>query len=192
MSKKITILLGHPDKETKCGGFADAYEKGAREKGYEIKRINLGDLQFDPILHKGYKEIQALEPDLAMAQEAIKWCDHFVIFYPTWWSTMPALLKGFFDRVWLPHFAFHFKKNGLGWMRLLKGRSASVFVTSDSPALFLRIIFGDTTNEVRRGILCFAGFSPVRIIKLGNLKNITPEKLDRRKEKVYLMGRKGK
>ncbi len=189
-SKKIFILLGHPDKETSCGAFADAYEKGAREAGHEVRRTNLGDLHFDPILHKGYKTIQPLEPDLVSVQENIKWCDHFVILYPAWWSTMPALLKGMFDRIWLPHFAFHFKHNGLGWERLLKGRTARIFVTSDSHPILARFIFGDTTNEIRRGILWFAGIS-ARVKKIGPMKNISPARRERWVQKCLRWGQRG-
>ncbi len=178
VQKKIFIFLGHPDKETRCGSFADAYEAGAKEAGHDVRRVNIGDMQFDPILHKGYKVIQEMEPDIKMVQENIKWCEHFVILYPTWWSTMPALLKGFFDRAWLPMFAFHFHRNNMGWDKLLKGRSATVFVTSDSQPLIARILFGDTTNEIKKCILGFAGFSPIRIHKIGPLKNITPDRLE--------------
>lgn len=188
--KKIFILLGHPDKETKSGYFADSYERGAREAGHEVKRVNIGDLKFDPILHKGYKEIQALEPDLAMVQENIKWADHFAIFYPSWWSTMPALLKGMFDRMWLPGFAFNFNKNGFGWIKRLKGRSALVVVCSDSHPLIARIIMGDSTNEIKRGVLKFAGFSPVNILKVGPLKNITQEKKEKWAKNLFELGRK--
>ncbi len=177
--KKIFILFGHPDNtETLSGSFADAYMRGAKVAGHEVRRTNLGDLSFDPVLHKGYKEIQTLEPDLLKVQEDIKWADHFVVFYPSWWSTMPASLKGLFDRIWMPHFAFHFKKEGIGagyiWYRLLKGRTARVFVTSDSHPLMARFIFGDTTNEIRKCILWFAGFR-VRIKKVGPLKFISPQ-----------------
>lgn len=191
MAKKILIFLGHPDKATRCGSFADAYERGAREKGYEVRRVNLGELTFDPILHLGYKAIQELEPDLKMVQEAIKWCDHLVILYPTWWSTMPALLKGFFDRAWLPGFAFHFYPNGLGWKKLLKGRSATVFVTSDSAPFLARLLFGDTTNEIRKGILGFAGFAPVNVVKIGPLKNKSEQKLDVWRARFYKAGKRG-
>ena len=184
VKKKIFILLGHPDKETKSGYFADSYERGAREAGHEVKRVNIGDLKFDPILHKGYKEIQTLEPDLVMVQENIKWCNHFVIFYPSWWSTMPALLKGMFDRMWLPGFAFNFNKNGFGWIKRLKGRSALVAVASDSHPVITRIFMGDSTNEIKRGVLKFAGFSPVRILKIGPLKNISQEKKDKWAKKL--------
>ena len=179
-SKKIFILLGHPDKETRCGSFADAYERGARAAGHEVRRTNLGDLSFDPILHMGYKTIQTLEPDLVQAQENIRWADHFVVFYPSWWSTMPAILKGFFDRIWLPGFAFRFKKEGIGagyfWAKLMKGKTARVYVTSDSDPLMARFIFGDTTNEIRKCLLWFSGFS-ARIKKVGPLKFASEKKL---------------
>ena len=55
MSKKILIVLGHPDSQTFSGTVADHYQAGAEEVGHTVERVNVGDLQFDPILHKGYK-----------------------------------------------------------------------------------------------------------------------------------------
>ena len=172
--KKVLVFLGHPDTQSMCKDFADKYADGAREMGHDVRRVNLGELHFDPILHQGYKVIQELEPDLKKLQEDICWCEHFVIIYPSWWSTMPALLKGLFDRIWLPGFAFRFWPNGWGWTRLLKGRTATVFVSSDSHPLLARFLFGDNVNEIRDGILWFAGFSP-RIKKVGPMKKISPE-----------------
>lgn len=173
---KILVLVGHPDSVSLNVELANAYAEGAKEKGHEVKRVNLGDLNFDPILHQGYKVIQELEPDLKQLQEDIKWCDHFVIIYPSWWSTMPAILKGLFDRIWIPSFAYSFKKEGIGkgylWTKLLKGRSARVFITSDIRPIIGRIMFGDNTNEIGRAILGFAGFL-VNIKKIGPLKNIS-------------------
>lgn len=191
-AKKIFILLGHPDKDTLNGTLASEYEKGALDAGHEVRRMNLGDLKFDPILHAGYKVIQELEPDLVAFQENMRWCEHFVVLYPSWWSTMPALLKGLIDRVWLPGFAFHFTHGGNYWQRLLKGRSATMIVTSDTMPLVQRILFGDTTNELKKGILWFAGFSPVRVYKFGYLKHFGMSRRFNLKSKVYRLGRKAK
>ena len=170
---KIFILVGHPDTESMSHEFAEKYADGARMKGHDVRLTVLGDLQFDPILHKGYKVIQELEPDLLKLQEDIRWSNHFVIVYPSWWSTMPALLKGMFDRIWLPNFAFKFPHgHGLGWHRLLKGRTARVFVLSDAHPFLARFLFGDNVNEIRDGILWFAGFK-ARIKKVGPMKDIS-------------------
>ena len=64
--------MGNPDKEGTLSAFiADVYEQAAKTAGHEVRRTNIGDLAFDPILHKGYRAIQELEPDLKKVQEAI-------------------------------------------------------------------------------------------------------------------------
>lgn len=190
--KKIFILLGHPDKDSFNCSLADEYERGATQAGHDVRRMNLGDMQFDPILHYGYRQIQVLEPHLLAFQENMKWCEHFVVFYPSWWSTMPALLKGLFDRVWVPGFAFKFTSD-YNWKKLLKGKSARMVVTSDTSPFIQRLIFGDTTNELKNGILWFAGFGPIRVKKIGYLKHFSSTgRRERIKRAIYNMGCKAK
>ena len=158
MTKRVLLLHGHPDKDTYSGQIADRYESAARAAGHEVARVNLGELQFDPILHKGYKEIQMLEPDLVTLQEQIRWADHVVIVYPNWWNTMPALLKGLFDRMWLPGFAFNFDKETKKLIKRLEGKTARVIIVAGTHSPFQTWWkFGDYTNEIQYGILEFAG-----------------------------------
>lgn len=189
--KKIYILLGHPDCDTLSGHLADSYEKGAKEAGHEVRRTDICDVKFDPILHKGYKEIQALEPDLVKVQEDFKWADHIVILYPNWWCTMPALLKGLFDRMFLPGFAFRFSKEKPGaWTPLLTGKTGRVIVAAGMSPIKIRFHFGDFTNELARGILGFAGINPVEITVFGPSERATDAKKEAWLKKVENYGKK--
>lgn len=158
MQKNVLVVLGHPDANSYTGQVADSYQLGAEEAGHTVTRVNLGELQFDPILHHGYSQIQELEPDLLDLQEKFKAADHIVIIYPNWWCTMPALLKGLFDRFWLPGFAFNFDKKTKKLIKRLGGKTAHVIIVmgTQSP-MGTWWQFGDYTNEIQYGILEFAG-----------------------------------
>lgn len=188
--KKILIFLGCEDIATNAGMLADAYERGAKAAGHDVHRINICDLKFDPILHMGYKVIQELEPDLKKFQEEVRWADHLVVLYPNWWSTMPAIMKGLFDRVWLPGFAFKFHKDKpYSWDKLLTGRSARVIITMNAMPLLERLATGDYTNEIRNGILKFAGFSPVKLSTFGPVERASDDQKALWAKKVEELGK---
>lgn len=171
-ARKILVILGHPDRDSLCGGLAGIYASAARESGAEVRELPLSGLRFDPVLHKGYKVIQALEPDLRRAQALIRWAEHLAFFYPMWWGSMPALLKGFIDRVFVPGFGFKFEHPGDYLPRqLLAGRSARLVITMDGPPLAIRLMFRDPAIHSMKGMtLEFCGVRPVHVTQLGNVK----------------------
>src|SRR3989344_1992594 len=134
--KKILVLLAHTDPTSYTAQLANAYESAASNAGHEVIRVNIGDLTFDPILHMGYKEIQPLEPDLLSLQGRFKEADHIVIIYPNWWRTMPAILKGLFDRFCLPGFAFNFNKQTKKIEKHLAGKPGRLIILYGSHSPF--------------------------------------------------------
>lgn len=191
--KKIFIFVGNPDNNSFSSALAERYAKGAREKGHEVRITRIADMKFDPILHKGYKEIQALEPDLLKFHEDVRWSEHFVSIYPIWWSDMPALMKGLVDRAWIPGFGFNMRKGLIpGWYRRLKGRSARVITHSDQHRFLLWLLFGGNINNWVRGVLRFSGFAPMRKTWFHGMTKMKPEKAERLLAKAERLGRKGK
>lgn len=190
-TKKIYILMGNPDKEgTLSAHIADVYETSAKTAGHEVRRTNIGDLTFDPILHKGYRAIQELEPDLKKVQEDMQWCEHFVLVYPLWWAGTPALLKGLIDRIFLPRFAFHFHKDGLGWDKMLSGRTARVIIAMKSHPFLEHFMFGDVTNEVGKAVLGFAGFK-VSTTEIGNSEKLRDGDRTALDKRIDALGKRG-
>lgn len=176
MTKRVLVILGHPDSASFCGALAESYISGAVSAGHDVKVLRLGDLAFDPILHQGYRKVQELEPDLVAAQEAIQWAQHLVFVYPNWWGAMPALLKGFFDRVFLPGFAFKYRPNSILWDKLLTGRTAHLIVATDTPAWYYRWVYrAPGHNQMKRTILGFCGIRPVKVSSFGPIKTSKPQ-----------------
>lgn len=171
---KLYILLAHPDADSFNGALADAYEASARKNGHEVRRHNLGDMKFDPILWKGHNAIQELEPDLKQAQENILWCEKWVIFYPIWWGSIPALFKGFIDRALYTDFAYRYHDDDPFWDKLLTGRSAHLVTTSDGPKWWLWWQYRNADiSAVKRATLEFCGISPVGVTRLDRVKYLT-------------------
>jgi putative NADPH-quinone reductase len=190
MYKKIVVLLGNSDSETFSGTIADHYQAAAEEAGHEVARFNIGEMKFDPILHKGYKEIQQLEPDLINLQEAIKAADHIVVVYPNWWCTMPAILKGLFDRMWIPGFAFNFDKQTKKLIQRLKGKTGRTIVIAGTHSpLKTWWLFGDYTNEIQHGILGFSGID-TSVCTFGPTEKVSEAKKQLWLREVERLGRK--
>ncbi|MWV46081.1 flavodoxin family protein [Paenibacillus sp. HJL G12] len=189
--KKIAVIIGHSDSQSYCHALAQAYIRGAERTGASVRILDLAAMEFSPILQYGYRKRTELEPDLVSARETLLWADHLVWVYPTWWGTMPAILKGFIDRVFLPGFAFTSAPDSLISKKLLKGKTARLFVTMDSPSWYYRFVLRRAGHTImKRGILQFSGITPVRINEVNTVKMLSAEKRNRLLEKAEAMGAK--
>ncbi|RKO69394.1 flavodoxin family protein [Sphingobacterium puteale] len=189
--KKILVINGHPNRESFNFGIAAAYKKGAEEAGAEVRSINIADLNFNPNLQFGYQKRTALEPDLLKAWEDIQWADHLVWVHPVWWGGLPAIMKGFIDRLFLPGFAFQYRENSLFWDKLLKGKSARIITTLDQPGWYYALIYvRPSVNQLKRSTLLFCGISPVKVTYLGIIKTSDATKRDKWLQKIKQLGQR--
>jgi len=189
--KKILIFLGNPSTNSYSAKIADTYEDAARAANYDVDRVNISDLHFDPVLHDGYKEIQPLEPDLEVLQQKIDWADHIVLVYPNWWCSMPGVMKGMFDRMWLPGFAFNFDKHTHYLIRRLRGKTARVIIVIGTNTPFMTWWkFGDYTNEIVHGILGFAGIT-AKVTAFGPAERVSDTVREQWIERVRKLGERG-
>lgn len=190
--KKILIIDAHPDSESFVTFLCKKYEESARQH-HSVEKITIRDLKFDPILHYGYRKAQDLEPDLLQAQEKIKACEHLVLFTPNWWGSLPALAKGFFERVFIRGFSHRFNPEKKMAEKLLAGRTASVIYTQSSPEFYTRFIIGDAFWKcLTKSILGYVGFSDIKRYCISKAKKIEPERLQKILRDLEKMGNGGK
>lgn len=174
---KIFIWVGHPRERSLSHGMADAYEAGACDRGAQIRRMHLRDMDFDPDLEDGYHSRKELEPCLNEWRDNVQWADHLCWAYPVWWGGMPAKMKGVIDRAFLPGFAMDYPEGKIFWDRLLIGRRADLLLTSDAPAWYDQIVNGrPAKNQAVNTILKFSGIKPVKTLQVGTVKTASDSK----------------
>lgn len=178
MSKRITIIQGHPDAQTRHFGhaLADEYAKGCEEGGHEVRRVEVARLEF-PLLRSKEEFEQGVPLDsIKQVQDSIRWSDHLVILYPLWLGSMPAMLKAFLEQVFRPGVAFEYQASGTMAKKLFTGKSARIVVTMGMPALVYRwLFFAHSLKSLQRNILGFCGIKPARATLIGQVEGMTEQ-----------------
>ena len=185
---RIVVILGHPRPETYCEALAEAYATGARSAAHQVEVLKIAQMQFDPILREAYVREQPLERDLADAHRAIMAADHLVIVFPLWLGGMPALLKGFLERILQPDLIAPHRAGK--FVQLLKGKSARVIMTMGMPGLVYRWWYGaHALQALKRNILEFMGVTPVKSTLFGMIEAVGAEKRRQWLDEVEALGR---
>jgi putative NADPH-quinone reductase len=189
---RVLLIQGHPDTGAGhlCRALEDAYADGARDGGHELRRIDVGLLDFPLLKSQDEWEHGALPPSLQQAQDDILWAEHIVFFFPLWLGDMPALLKGFLEQVERPGFAFSREgKNPFG-KQGLKGRSARLVVTMGMPAFVYRVWFrAHSIKSLRRNMLGFVGIAPVGDTLVGMAGTMDARRAARWMDRMHALGR---
>lgn len=172
MTKRILVLLGHPDGRPERFGqaLATAYAEAATAAGHIVRRINLAEID-TPFLEGQWEFESPPPPHIVAVQEDILWAEHVVLLFPLWLGATPARLKALLEQVFRAGFGF--TVGPTGWSAKLKGRSARLVVTMGMPAIAFRLMFGSHgLLALDKGVLRLAGLSPVRSSVIGGIEAI--------------------
>jgi putative NADPH-quinone reductase len=195
MSTQVLLIQGHPDPAGGhlCHALAQAYADGARQAGHDVRTLDVAQLDFPLLRSQHAWTHEPLPPALAPAQEAIRWADHLVFFFPLWLGGMPALLKGFLEQIAREGFAFvKDAKNPMAG-KLLKGRSARLVVTMGMPAAVYRYYFrAHSIKALERNILGFVGIGPIEETLVGMVEAIDDKARAKWFDKLRSLGRQAR
>ncbi len=133
--RKSLVVFAHPNPKSFCGAILSAYVSALKKNGHEPIVRDLYALRFNPILsldelaalHGGATSPSYNNDDVKREQQLVRESSAISFIYPVWQGGPPAIMKGYWDRVFAVHFAYEEGKFGL--RGLLKGRKAALFRT---------------------------------------------------------------
>ena len=158
----VLIVYAHPNPLSFNQSILKVINSGFKKRGDNVRLKDLYAERFDPVLGEAQLSLQnegRLPEEIKREQEQITWADTIVVIYPLWWFDRPAILKGWFDRVFTNGYAFSYDENGL--QGLLKGKRAIVVVTAGGT----REDFGKNadllTQSTTEGTLAYCGITDI-------------------------------
>ncbi|PLX18079.1 MAG: NAD(P)H dehydrogenase [Candidatus Muiribacterium halophilum] len=158
------IIYAHPNPKSFNHAILENLEKTLLDKGNSIKIRDLYSLGFNPILAaKDFEEFIKgnIPADIKIEQNNIDWADHIFFIFPIWWFGMPAILKGFIDRVFSNGFAYKYTEKGP--VGLLNDKVATIInTTGGNKEQYIENKFKeaiDITNDI--GKLAFCGIKVI-------------------------------
>jgi putative NADPH-quinone reductase len=190
---KILVVVGHPQRSSLCEALAQEYVRGARGAGHDVTLLCLADLTFDPILREGYRRVQELEPDLDRAARNLADCDHLVLVFPLWCGDMPALMKGFIERILQPSLIARRNTEGAMNWRLFSDKTAHIVMTMGMPVSVYRLWYGaHALKLLKKNILQFIGIKPVHETLFGMAADVPREKREGWLKQMHALGAQAK
>jgi putative NADPH-quinone reductase len=119
----------------------------------------------------------------------LKWADHIVWVFPVWWASLPAIMKGFLDRILLPGYAFQKRENSLWWDKYFTGKTSRIICTMDQPTWYYRFFNGGPSNKaMNKNTLKFIGVKSVKITSIGPVRLSKQEFREKWLQKVEKLG----
>ncbi len=176
--KRVCIVVGHARTGTYCEALGESYARGAASGGHQASLFVTSKMKFDPILHVGFERVQELEPDMKEAHDVLLAADHLVIIFPLWLGGMPAILKGFLERVLQGEMVEASKTHK--FPKLLKGKSVRVIVTMGMPGFVYRWWFRPYALKIlKRNILGSVGAGPIEVTIYGSIEAVSKRRRKR-------------
>jgi NAD(P)H dehydrogenase (quinone) len=171
----ILIIYTHPNKTSLNHSFLEKTLEGlsSNKKSLNIETLDLYKENFNPVLYfdeKKRRRDMSTDPDTSRYRELLTWAEHLILIYPIWWGRPPAMLEGFFDRVFASGFAYD--DSGFLPKGLLNISSATCISTMKGPGWYARLYLKNAHKTIMtRSVLNFVGIKKVKFLSFGNMES---------------------
>ena len=188
---KLLLVYCHPDPDSFGAAIRRTAAEALRAAGHDLREIDLYAEGFDPVFSAAEKQTYLSDTQrnidgVAAHVEALRWAEGWVAVYPTWYYGLPAMLKGWLDRVWLPGVTFRI---ATAKERTIRGELSNIrlfvgITTSGSPWWWLKVIGDPGRSLLMKGLRpLYARRCRMRWLQLYNMNHVTAE------DRVAFLGR---
>ena len=148
---KILLVFAHPDPDSFCGRARQLVVEEAAACGHELRQHDLVVDGFNPVFSE-YERIHHVGdltaklshmPELRTHVDDLQWCDTLVFVYPTWWSSQPAILKGWIDRVFMNDVAWTLPEGKARLSPLLTNITRLIAITTHGSSKWINALQGE-------------------------------------------------
>lgn len=180
---KVVIVFNHPYEGSFCNAILNSVTRGLQQANHEVDIINLDKEGFNPVMTsqdlKAFIDKQPVDPKVIEYKNRLEQADHVVFIFPIWWELMPALMKGFIDKVIFPGVAYDYVNGSNIRMKplLTKIKGVTVVTTMNTPRILYRIIFGNAIQKaLMRGTFWKLGYKNRKWISFNMVKQVSDKK----------------
>ncbi len=154
---RVLVVYCHPVPESFCAALRDAALEAIKARGCEARLVDLYAEKFDPVMtgdeRRRYNEQAPADPALQQHIDHLHWAEAIVFVYPTWWYGLPAMLKGWLDRVWATDVAFKLPEGSGKIVPLMTNiQKIAVVTTCGAPRWWSHLIGHPGRKTILRGI----------------------------------------
>jgi NAD(P)H dehydrogenase (quinone) len=183
-------VLAHPLKDSFAASVSRTVVSTLEAKGHDVDLLDLYAENFEPRL-SAVERASLTGPydlsEIAPYAERLKAAEALIFVFPQWWFNLPAILKGFVDRTFVPGIAYDLDDAGIKLVpKLEKLRYFWAFSTTGSPWWVVKFYMGDPVRRIlKRGIAAFCSKRVhFRMTCLHNMDDTTQAKREKFLEKV--------
>lgn len=179
---RTLIVFNHPYEGSYCNAILHAVHKGLQIGGHEVDIIHLDNDRFRPAMTKAdlkaFVDHQPIDPQVIDYSERLRQTDHLIFIFPIWWDIMPAMTKGFIDRVLFPGVVYDHHPRGFGLVPLLDNlKSITMITTMNKPKLMYSLLIGNLIRKAMlKSVFKAMGYKNLRWISFTSVKRVSHEK----------------
>ena len=176
---RIAIVFNHPYEGSFCNAMLQAVTRGLGQAGHEVDLLHLDRDGFNPVMTAAdlaaFRAKAPVDPQVLAYQERLARADHLVFIFPIWWELMPALAKGFVDRVIFPGAAYDYTNSANTLMRPLWGnlKGVTILTTMNTPGWLYALLFGNAIKKALVvGTFWKMGYRNVKWLSFNSVKAV--------------------